>query len=72
MNKFLRIALAVAVLACLAPIALAAHAPTGGVPQPQVTALTTSATALTSGTSGTAFTSWWSALIAAFLSWLSH
>jgi hypothetical protein len=60
MKKSLRIALAVAFLACLAPIALAAAAPGGGVPQPQVTALT----------SGTALTPWWSALIAAFLSWL--
>ena len=62
MKKFLRIALAVAVLACLAPIALAAAAPGGGAPQPHVDALMTS---------GTALTPWWSALIAAFLSWLS-
>jgi hypothetical protein len=61
-KKSLRIVLVVAVLASLAPIALAAGAPTGGVPQPQVTALTSSSV----------FTSWWSVLIAAFLSWLSH
>jgi hypothetical protein len=61
-KKFLRIALAVAVLASVASIALAA-APTGGVPQPQVDALLTS---------GTALTPWWKLLIAAFLSWLSH
>jgi hypothetical protein len=59
MKKFLRIALTVAVLAALAPIALAAAAPGGGAPQPQVS----------QAISGTAVFSW-SALIAAILSWL--
>jgi urea transporter len=62
MKKFLRVALAVAVLACLASIAMAEAAPTGGAPQPQVDALT----------SVTVLTPWWKVLIAAFLSWLSH
>jgi len=61
-KKSLRTALAVAVLACLAPIALAAAAPTGGVPQPQVAEVALKTT----------LTPWWGALIAAFLSWLSH
>jgi hypothetical protein len=61
-KKFLRVALAITVLACVASIALAAAAPGGGAPQPQVASLT----------SGTALTPWWIALIAAFLSWLSH
>jgi hypothetical protein len=56
-KKSLCIALAVVVLACLAPIALASAAPTGGVPQPLVA-------------SGSTLTPWWSALIAAILSWL--
>ena len=63
MKKFLRVALVVAVLASLASVAMAAAAPGGGAPQPQVDALT-SATTLT--------TPWWKVLIAAFLSWLSH
>lgn len=62
MKKFMRITLAVAVLAYLTPIALA-HAPGGGVPQPQMDALTTATTVTTP---------WWSALIALFLSWLSR
>jgi hypothetical protein len=60
---FLRIALTVAIIAALAPIALAAGAPGGGAPQPQVDA------ALTTGTTAIP---WWIALIAAFLSWLRH
>lgn len=60
MKKFLRIALTVAIIAAIAPIALAAGAPGGGAPQPQVATLTSSG----------ALTPWWSALIAAFLSWL--
>jgi hypothetical protein len=40
MKKSLRIALAVVVLASIAPIALAATAPGGGVPQPQVVEFT--------------------------------
>jgi hypothetical protein len=62
MKKFLRVAFVVAVLASLASVAMAAQAPTGGAPQPQVDALT----------SATTLTPWWSALIAAFLSWLSR
>jgi hypothetical protein len=61
MKKLLRVALAIAVLASLAPIALAMGAPTGGVPQPQVTEVVSGTTSLTP---------WWSALIAAILSWL--
>jgi len=61
MKKFLRIALTVAVFAALAHLALADVAPGGGVPQPQVA----------DPASGTAsLTSWWSAFIAAILSWL--
>jgi hypothetical protein len=59
MKKSLRIALAVAVLMSIAPIALALGAPTGGAPQPQVTDVVSATTS-----------SWWSALIAAILSWL--
>ena len=40
MKKSMRIALTVAVLASLAPIALAFSAPGGGNPQPQVSDLT--------------------------------
>ena len=39
MKKSMRIALVAAVLASLAPIALAAAAPGGGMPQPQVSSL---------------------------------
>jgi hypothetical protein len=44
-KKSLRIALTVAVLACLAPIALAA--PGGGAPQPQVSELSKLSIAIT-------------------------